>query len=48
MRFQPELLMVCALIAAAIIAPRLEGFTLDKALNSTSASHHHNNPGKHG
>ena len=46
MRFQLEILMLLTLIAAAIVAPRLEGLTLDTAFNLGSASlgHHY----KHG
>jgi len=42
--------MLVTLIAAMIVAPRLEGLTLDKAFNDglTGISHHHNNPGTHG
>jgi hypothetical protein len=50
MTFRLDILMLVTLIAAMIVAPRLEGLTLDTAFNHgpTGLSHHHNKLGTHG
>jgi hypothetical protein len=49
MTFRLDILMLVTLIAAMIVAPRLEGLTLDKAFNhEPTGLSHQNKLGIHG